>query len=101
MNTQLQTMNGVECFLPLLVGGATTVLTLFIHGFSGRTMGVLVAQAFRRSLAGIHFRTDGLVIAFAAMIMLTAHLLEVMLWAAVMLLCGEVRANLDASSLKP
>jgi len=91
MNTQLQTMNGVEFFLPLLVGGTTTVLTLFIHGFSGRSMGVLVAKAFRRGLAGIHFRTDGLVIALAAMIMLTAHLLEVMLWAAVMLLCGEVR----------
>jgi hypothetical protein len=48
MNTQLQTMNGVEYFLPLLAGGATTVLTLFIHGFSGRTMGMLVSWAKQR-----------------------------------------------------
>lgn len=53
-------------------------------------MGTLVARAFRRGFAGIHFRTDGLVIALAAMIMLTAHLLEVTLWAAVIMLCGEV-----------
>jgi len=96
MNTQLQTISAAELFLPLLVGGATTVVTLFIHGFSGRTMATLVARAFRRGLTGIHFRTDGLVIAFAAMIMLTAHLLEVTLWAAVMMLSGEVQGFVPA-----
>jgi hypothetical protein len=90
MNTLLQTIGPAELFLPLLVGVATTVVTLFIHGFFGRTMAALVSRAFRRGLGGIHFRIDGLVIAFAAMILLTAHLLEVTLWAAVTMLSGEI-----------
>jgi hypothetical protein len=90
MHTQFQTMNGAKFFLPLLVGGATTVLTLFIHGLSGRTMGTLLARAFRRGFAGMGFRAEGLVIAIAAVLMLSAHLLEIMVWAVVMLLCGEV-----------
>ena len=36
------------------------------------------------------FRPEGLVIAFAAVLMLSAHLLEIVVWAVVMLLCGEV-----------
>ena len=96
MNTPLQTISAAELFLPLLVGVATTVVTLFIHGFSGRTMATLVSRAFRRGLGGIHFRTDGLVIAFAAMIMLTAHLFEVILWAAVTMLSGEIHGFVPA-----
>jgi hypothetical protein len=96
MNTPIQTISAGELFLPLLVGVATTVVTLFIHGFFGRTMATLVARAFRRGLGGIHFRTDGLVIALAAMIMLTAHLLEVILWAAVTMLSGEIHGFVPA-----
>lgn len=92
MHTQLQMANAAEFFLPLLVGALTTVLTLFIHGFSGRTMVVLVARAFRQGFAGVRFRADALVIVFAAMLMLAAHLVEVIIWALVMLLlCGELR----------
>jgi hypothetical protein len=91
MNSQLQGMNGAEFLLPLVVVLGTTLLTLLIHGLCGRTMGTLVARAFRHGLAGLRFQTDGLVIAFAAMLMLTAHLLEVTIWAVAMVLCGEVR----------
>ena len=96
MNTPLQTISAAELFLPLLVGGATTVVTLLIHGFSGRTMATLVARAFRRGLGGSTSGPMGVMIAFAAMIMLTAHLLEVTLWAAVMMLSGEVHGFVPA-----
>jgi hypothetical protein len=96
MNTPLQTISAAELFLPLLVGVATTVVTLFIHGFSGRTMATLVARAFRRGLGESTSGPMGMVIAFAAMIMLTAHLLEVTLWAVVMMLSGEVRGFVPA-----
>lgn len=86
------TVTGAEFLLPLAVGAATTLVTLVIHGFSGRTMGVLVARAFSQGRVGVRFRTDGVMIAVAAMLMLTAHLVEVTVWAVVMLLCGEFRA---------
>ncbi|HKD65375.1 MAG TPA: potassium channel family protein [Candidatus Binataceae bacterium] len=91
MNAQPQVIDSAALFLPLLVGAATTVLTIFIHGASGRAMVLLIFRALRRGVAGVSFRTDVLVIALAALIMLTAHLVEVMLWAAVLMLCGEFR----------
>ena len=90
MNAQLQLENAALA-LPLLVGALTTVLTIFIHGAAGRAMMLLVVRAFRRGLAGTRFRKDVLVIASAAMMLLTAHLLEVGLWAVVLILCGEFR----------
>jgi hypothetical protein len=59
MNSPLQTFSAAELFLPLLVGVATTVATLFIHGFSGRTMATLVARAFRRGLGESTFGPTG------------------------------------------
>ncbi len=89
VDTQAQVMNSVAVALPLLIGAATTVLTIFIHGASGRAMVAVVLGAFRRGIAGVAFRTDVMVIASAAMMLLTAHLLEVMVWAAALMLCGE------------
>lgn len=89
MSGQIQTTQSAALFLPLTIGAATTVLTIFIHGASGRAMILLVVRAFRRGVAGVAFRTDVLVIALAAMLLLTAHLVEVMVWAAVLMLCGE------------
>ncbi len=78
--------------LPLLLGAATTVLTIFVHGASGRAVVAVVLRALRRGLAGAGFRTDVMVIAVAGMILLTAHLLEVMVWAGALILCGEFHA---------
>jgi len=89
MQSDVQMIKGATLLFPLLVGAATTVLTIFIHGASGRAMMQLVLRAFRRGMAGVAFATDVLLIASAAMLLLTAHLLEVTVWAAVLMLCGE------------
>jgi Ion channel len=91
MNTQPQAAYNAALALPLLVGAATTVLTIFIHGASGRAMVLAVLRSLRRGLAGSGFSSDVLVIAFAAMMLLTAHLIEVGVWASVLMLCGEFR----------
>jgi hypothetical protein len=89
MQANIYTTQGAALFLPLLVGAATTVLTIFIHGASGRAMILLVFRAFQRGMAGVAFHIDVIVIASAAMLLLTAHLAEVMVWAVVLMLCGE------------
>ncbi len=89
MDAQAQMANSGALAMPLLVGATVTVLTIFIHAASGRAMVALVVRAFRRGVAGVAFGTDVVVIAFAAMTLLTAHLLEVMVWAAALMLCGE------------
>lgn len=89
MDAQARMLNDAALALPLMVGAAATVLTIFIHGASGRAMVALVLRAFRRGIAGVAFGTDVIVIAFAAMVLLTAHILEVMVWAVALMLCGE------------
>jgi hypothetical protein len=92
MNAQPQLTYNVALFLPLMIGALTTVLTIFIHGASGRAMIVMVVGAFRRGAVGVRFHHDVLVIALAAMILLAAHLVEVGLWGAVLMVCGEFRS---------
>ncbi len=96
MDAQAQMANSGALAMPLLVGATVTVLTIFIHGASGRAMVALVVRALRRGVAGVGFGMDVVVIAFAAMTLLTAHLLEVMVWAAALMLCGEFHGLVPA-----
>ncbi len=88
MNTNAQ-IPEIALFIPLIIGGATTICSILIHGVSGRGMILLVFQALRRGLAGVGFRMDVLLIVSAMMMLLAAHLAEIALWAAVLMMCGE------------
>jgi hypothetical protein len=88
MNTNAQ-IPEMALLIPLIIGGVTTIGSILIHGVSARGMILVVFRALRRGLAGVSFRRDVLVIMGAAMMLLAAHLAEVMLWAAVLMLCGE------------
>ncbi len=89
MNMPPYTIDHTALLLPLAVGGLTTMLTIFIHGAAGRAMILLVVRSLRRGIAGARFRNDVALIAFAAMMLLSAHLAEVMIWAGVLMLCRE------------
>jgi Ion channel len=91
MNSYPETIPSVAVWVPLIVGAGTTVLTIFIHGAITRLMVLLVLRGAPRGLSA-NFVTDVLSIASAAMLLLTAHLLEVAVWGAVLLGCGEFRS---------
>jgi hypothetical protein len=79
----------IAIFIPLIIGGVTTIGSILIHGVSARGMILVIFRALRRGLVGVSFRRDVIVIMGAAMMLLGAHLVEVMLWAVVLMICGE------------
>jgi hypothetical protein len=82
--------NGINIFLPTVVGTATTVVTIVIHAFALRTVIQFVRYEKRhRGRAGVHFWLDVSIVAGATLLAFAAHLAEVALWALVFILCGE------------
>jgi hypothetical protein len=75
--------------LPLAVGTATTVATIFIHALALITIVHFVRRERRLGYAGVQFGMDLTVVAGAALLALAAHLVEIALWALVFELCGE------------
>ena len=89
MGTNPQSIQEVAVFLPLLVGTLATVSTIIIHGAAGRGMTLIVARVLHRDWTTASFVRDASIIAGAAMMLLSAHLLEILVWAAVLTVCGE------------
>jgi hypothetical protein len=81
--------NGINIFLPTVVGSATTVVTIVIHALALRTVIQFVRYQRARGRAGVHFWTDVTIVAGATLLAFAAHLAEVALWALVFVLCGE------------
>jgi hypothetical protein len=73
----------------LLVGLAAILCTILIHAAAGRGLVRLVFGATRRGLVGVGFRGDVIVISGAALILIFAHLIEIALWGALLMACGE------------
>jgi hypothetical protein len=91
MNIDPQSTSEVALFLPLIVGSLAIISTIIIHGAAGRGMTLVVTRVLRRNWTGSGFISDAGTIAGAAMILLTAHLLEIAVWAVVLRECGEFR----------
>ena len=74
---------------PLLVGVAITLGTIIIHGL---LLGLIIARV-RRDLqlgrVGVRFWLDLTFVTSVTMLALTAHLVEIAMWALVFDLCGE------------
>ena len=81
--------NGINIFLPTVVGTATTVVTIIIHALALRTVIQFVRHQRHRGRVGVHFWMDVTIVAGATLLAFAAHLAEVALWALVFALCGE------------
>jgi hypothetical protein len=83
--------DGVDVLLPLAVGTAMTLVTIFIHGLALTTIIHFVRRERRLGYAGVHFWKDVTIVAAATSVALAAHLIEMAAWALVFVRCGEFR----------
>ncbi len=83
--------NGVDILVPLAVGAATTLATIFIHALALITIVHFVRRERRLGYAGVIFWKDATIVAAATSVALAAHLVEIAGWALVFLRCGEFR----------
>jgi len=81
--------DGVKIFLPIIVGTATTVITIVIHAVALRTVIQFVRHQRHRGRAGVYFWMDVTIVAGATLLAFAAHLAEIALWALVFARCGE------------
>ena len=81
--------NGMKILLPIIVGTATTVVTIVIHALALRTVIQFVRHQRLHGHAGVHFSMDVIIVAGATLLAFVAHLAEIALWALVFVLCGE------------
>lgn len=81
--------NQIALLNPLLVGVATFLCTVIVHGL---ILGMII-QGVRRDLrlgrAGSSFWTDLAIVTGAILLALTGHLIEIGLWALALEFCGE------------
>lgn len=82
---------GIDVLVPVTVGVATTIVTIFIHGLALTSVIHYVRHERRLGRAGVHFFRDVTIVASAVVLALAAHLIEIAAWAAVFELCGEFR----------
>ena len=75
--------------LPLAVGAATTFCTIVVHVLA--VMAIIRVVRFERGLDRKHvrFRRDLVIVSAIAHLTLVAHVLGIVVWAVVFVLCGE------------
>jgi hypothetical protein len=81
--------NGINIFLPTVVGTATTIVTIVIHALALRIVIQFVRHQRLLGRAGVHFWMNVSIVAGATLLAFAAHLAEIALWALVFVLCGE------------
>jgi hypothetical protein len=81
--------NQISLLSPLLVGVATILCTIIVHGLILNVVVTLARYDLRVGRAGVRFWTDLMLVTMGMMLALTAHLIEVGLWALALELCGE------------
>jgi hypothetical protein len=82
----------VSLVTPLLIGAGVIVLTIFIHAFALRATVSLVRHEERAGRAGSGFLIDVFLVACSASFALSAHLVEIALWAGLFVIFGELSA---------
>jgi Ion channel len=75
--------------MPLAVGIITFVCTLFVHVLPLSTTVSIARRQKRRGQAGATFWGEFAIVALIILFALVAHLIEIALWAAVFVICGE------------
>ena len=79
----------IPILIPLLVGAASTFCTVLIHAMPLSGTIWFVRREKKLGHTGRGFWSDMRIVALAILLAMTAHLIEIALWAAVFLLCGE------------
>jgi len=77
--------------IPLAVGVFTFACTIFVHVLPVGTSVTVFRRKKRLGLAGESFWGEFVIVASIILLSLVAHLIEIALWAAVFMICGEFR----------
>lgn len=85
MHSHLQ----LDFFVPLIVAAAITCATILLHGLTLAAIVQFVRRERRLGYAGFRFSRNVVVVTAVTMLALTAHMLEIALWAWVYELCAE------------
>lgn len=84
-------MPKIAILIPLLVGSSAVVTTILIHALAlGATVNFVRFEK-KTGRVGTNFWNDVTIVALAMSFALVAHLVEMALWAALFLACGEFR----------
>jgi hypothetical protein len=79
----------VAIITPLAVGIAAFVCTIIVHAFALAATVHFVRRERRLGRAGAGFWIDGAIVSVAILCAFAAHLVEIALWAALFIICGE------------
>jgi hypothetical protein len=79
----------IPILIPLAVGVITFACTIFVHVLPLGTTVTIVRREKRLGLAGVSFWSEFAIVAWIILFSLVAHLIEIALWAAVFMICGE------------
>jgi hypothetical protein len=80
---------GVAVGLPLIVSVITIFATILIHALAVIAIVHLIRRQHRLGRIGLGFRQDVVIACIASLLMGTAHLFEIAIWALEFVLCGE------------
>lgn len=79
----------IPVMIPLAVGVITFAFTIFVRVLPLGTTVTIVRREKRLGLEGVSFWSDFAIVALIIVLSLVAHLIEIALWAAVFMMCGE------------
>src|ERR1700736_3479163 len=82
----------IAILIPLAVSLSAVVCTILIHALAVNTTVTFVRRERRLGRAGAGFWIDLSIVALVISVVLAAHLVEIALWAALFVICGEFPA---------
>jgi Ion channel len=89
--TDLMQAQGITLLAPLTVGAVATLCTIVIHALLLSTVVHFVLREERLARAGAGFWSDVIIVGLVICFALAAHLMEIAVWAALFMGCGEFR----------
>ena len=87
--SEMTQIHRIPVMIPLAVGVFTFACTIFVHVLPVGTSVTVFRRKKRLGLAGESFWGEFVIVASIILLSLVAHLIEIALWAAVFMICGE------------
>jgi hypothetical protein len=81
--------NPILLLVPVAVGSAAVICTIIIHAMPLSATIAFIRREKRLGHLGLNFWKDTVVVLRTIMYAFAAHLIEIALWAAVFVICGE------------
>ena len=85
----MRQIHRIPILIPLAVGVITFAFTIFVHVLPLGATVTIVRREKRLGLARVSFWSEFAIVALIILFSLVAHLIEIALWAAVFMICGE------------